>query len=116
REWNCHTGEQTGTLTGHESSITSLVFSRDGKTLVSGDITGTIRLWDGAERKSRGILARNQSRVAAISFSPDVRLLAGGSAVGTICLWKIPSQNEYEECPIPSGHKGSITSVAVSPD
>lgn len=39
-------GNNLGTLSGHTESITALVFSHDGKTLVSGSDDGTVLLWD----------------------------------------------------------------------
>jgi WD40 repeat protein len=39
-----------GELAGHEQSVTSLAFTRDGETLASGSDDGTIRLWHVASR------------------------------------------------------------------
>ena len=44
--WNPKTGERLKTLSGHTSGISSLAFTPDGKTLVSGSSDGTILLWD----------------------------------------------------------------------
>ena len=44
--WDVETGHQVGTLTGHTESVTTLAFSRDGKTLASGSYDGTVLLWD----------------------------------------------------------------------
>ena len=44
--WNIETGENVATLSGHPSSIISLAFSPDGKTLASSSGDGTITLWD----------------------------------------------------------------------
>ncbi|RKU24617.1 hypothetical protein C6497_17515 [Candidatus Poribacteria bacterium] len=50
-------GKDFGTLSGHTETITTLVFSHDGKTLASGSKDGTILLWDWekiiTKRKSR---------------------------------------------------------------
>ena len=39
-------GNDLGTLSGHTETITTLVFSHDGKTLASGSDDGTVLLWD----------------------------------------------------------------------
>ncbi|MDE0316602.1 MAG: WD40 repeat domain-containing protein [Candidatus Poribacteria bacterium] len=39
-------GNDMGTLSGHTETITTLVFSHDGKTLASGSDDGTVLLWD----------------------------------------------------------------------
>ena len=43
--WN-RKGINLGTLSGHTETITTLVFSHDGKTLASGSDDGTVLLWD----------------------------------------------------------------------
>ena len=45
RLWDV-TGTLKKTLSGHTSEVTSVAFSPDGATIVSGDYYGTIRLWD----------------------------------------------------------------------
>ena len=44
--WKVDSWELIKTVDGHASSVDSLVFSPDGKTLVSGGADGTILLWD----------------------------------------------------------------------
>lgn len=44
--WDARTGDLLSTHTGHTDHITSLVFSKDEKTLVSGSADGTILVWD----------------------------------------------------------------------
>ena len=44
--WDVATGELLKTLTGHIDVITAIVFSSDGKTLVSGCRDSTVILWD----------------------------------------------------------------------
>ncbi len=44
--WDVETGNQVVTLTGHTETVTTLVFSHDGKTLASGSEDGTVLLWD----------------------------------------------------------------------
>jgi WD40 repeat protein len=46
RIWNYATGEHLSILDGHESEITSVVFSADGTKIASGDKKGHLFLWD----------------------------------------------------------------------
>ena len=46
RLWGVDSGLNLDTLSGHTESITTLVFSHDGKTLASGSDDGTVLLWD----------------------------------------------------------------------
>ncbi|NJO71356.1 MAG: hypothetical protein HC825_06015, partial [Oscillatoriales cyanobacterium RM1_1_9] len=43
--WHLPSGKLLKTLKGHSGSIRPLVFSPDGKTLVSGSRDKTIRVW-----------------------------------------------------------------------
>jgi WD40 repeat protein len=47
RVWDVPTGRLRHTLTGHESPVTALAFSADGRTLATGSAE-SIRLWDTA--------------------------------------------------------------------
>jgi WD40 repeat protein len=52
RLWDCATGQQRRRFDGHETQLTCLVFSRDGKTIISGSEDGMVIVWDvaGASR------------------------------------------------------------------
>jgi glucose repression regulatory protein TUP1 len=46
RVWNVTTGQQLERLKGHKDSVYSVAFSPDGKSLVSGSLDRTLRVWD----------------------------------------------------------------------
>lgn len=76
--WNAKDGKQLRVWKAHENSMTSLAFSSDGSTLISGGLDGAVRLWDASTgiRRRTWKLRRNAQPVVA--FSSDGKWIAGG--------------------------------------
>ena len=68
-----------------------MAFSPDGRTLASGSVDQTVRLWNVADPASPTPLGQpltgHTDWVSAMVFSPDGRTLATGSADHTARLW-----------------------------
>src|SRR5262249_23454219 len=61
------------TLRGHTDSVTAVAFSRDGKTLATGSLDRSIRLWDvGSRRHVRLVSYKGLS----VALAPDGKTLA----------------------------------------
>ncbi|MFF2809701.1 WD40 repeat domain-containing serine/threonine protein kinase [Streptomyces sp. NPDC058000] len=109
------TGHPPVTLFGHDSYITGVAFSPDGRTLLTGSNDGTARLWDLASRRQSGRpLTVGPLGVSSVAFSPDGRTVATGDEDGTARLWNATSHRQLARLLTIGPH--AVQSVAFSPD
>ncbi|HTA30229.1 MAG TPA: WD40 repeat domain-containing protein, partial [Candidatus Cybelea sp.] len=98
--WDARNGEARGSLEGHSTYVTGLLFTPDGSRLISSSADQTIRLWDWTTRKPAGALRGHLDEVDGISLAPHGRTLASRCKDGSIYLWDLNK---------PSGHLGYQT-------
>jgi WD40 repeat protein len=75
-----------GELEGHEDSVGSMAFGRNGELLVSGG-DGRVNVWDTDSLKCLKTLKTGET--GGLSLSPDGDLLAVGRTSGRIDLWHL---------------------------
>jgi WD40 repeat protein len=93
----------------------AVAFGSDGRTVASGNVDGTVRLWDVHAGKPLGEpFTGHRDRVESIAFSPNGQTLASASDDGTVRLWDVQGHRTLG-APL-RGHKGAVRSVAFSPD
>src|SRR5262249_38832892 len=90
--WDLKTERDKHKLEGHINGIMSLVFSPDGKTLVSTGGDQTVRFWDVAKGETVHTIDQYGSPLA---FAPDGKLVAGYAGdSGTLFLWDPATSKE----------------------
>ncbi|CAE7226338.1 unnamed protein product [Rhizoctonia solani] len=98
---------------GHTHFVHSVAFSPDGKSVASGSVDMTVRIWDANSSSSIGDPLRGHSDwVWSVSYSPLGNLIASGSGDETIRLW---DTNTGHQSGILRGNN-PFFSVAFSPD
>ncbi len=101
------------TLTGHSDTVSSVVYSPDGRYLASGSGDKTIKIWEVATGKELRTLTGHSSWVRSVVYSPDGRYLASGSWDKTIKVWDVVTGTELRTL---TGHSDRVRSVVYSPD
>ncbi len=110
---NPATGQRMKTLDGHAGDVTSIAWSRDGKTLLTGSADCAVKLWDVAKAQTRLTLVGHGAAVLSVAFSPDGKIAASGSADKTVKLWDAATGKLIATI---AGHEDVVSSVAFSPD
>ena len=121
--WDLREGKLLGTLSGHSHQPKGLVFTPDGRFLISGSLDKSVRVWELATCKPVFALQGHKRSLAAIALAPNGRVVAsaGGSRsvaveVDTpqqIRFWDIATGEQIASL---SGHNQDVSSLAFSPD
>jgi hypothetical protein len=107
-------GRTVEPIRGHDSEVTSVAFSPDGKTLASASEDQTVLLRNPATGQNTGRLTGHNARATGVAFSPDGKTLASASEDTKVRLWN-PTTRKPIGQPL-TGHTGGVTGVAFSPD
>ncbi|KAJ1302517.1 hypothetical protein OPQ81_002835 [Rhizoctonia solani] len=92
----------------------SVVFSPDGKSVVSGSWDQTVRFWDASRPSQIGQpLNGHKGTIYSVAYSPLGDIVASGSKDHTIRLWD-PNTHQQIGQPL-QGDGGEVNSVAFSP-
>lgn len=93
--WDLQTGQRVFINNMKFARVLSLVFSRDGRWVITGHVDGTVRVWDlPARRIASQFSCCAGTWVRTMALSPDDRTLAIGGQDGEVILWKFADEIE----------------------
>jgi WD40 repeat protein len=112
--WDVASGKELATLPGHEIfSTTALLFSGDGKQLVTGDGFGSITVWDLATRQAIASTRVHSLTVKCLALAPDGRTIASaGASDRSLKLWDFAGAKQ----PVPLTQLIDILALDFTPD
>ncbi|KAJ7132154.1 WD40-repeat-containing domain protein [Mycena epipterygia] len=121
RIWAVATGVLVEQLRGHQDSVYSVVFTRDGNGIVSGSLDNTLKYWDlrgGKARKEGGKPSQcitnflgHKDYVLSVAVSHDAQWVVSGSKDRGVQFWDAAG---VVQCML-QGHKNSVISISLDP-
>jgi WD40 repeat protein len=111
--WNTVSGDRLCELTGHQSEVTALCFSPDGRIIASGDDKGQIRFGEAATGKVARVWNSAEGRIGAIAWSPGGSLVVAGDSTHSIRVWDWVGGKCAH---VLHGHCGAITAFGFAAD
>jgi len=103
------------TLTGHQGEVTGLVFSPDGRYLISSSFGDyTIRLWDVNDGKELQII-KSASQPVGMAITPDGTMLLITDASGNVIVLSV-SFDKFGAPQTINAEAGQSSNIAVSPN
>ncbi|GHV03158.1 hypothetical protein FACS189485_05560 [Spirochaetia bacterium] len=112
RIWDAESGQMFLTLKGHGANVVSIVYSADGRRIISGSLDNTIKIWDVESAVILRTLTGHTYYVVEIALSPDEKYIVSGSSDKTVKIWDAQSGQLLRTLSQPH----VVRSIAFSPD
>lgn len=111
--WDLQTGRLEFRMEGHEDLTTSISYSPDGNSLLTGSADATLRIWDAETGKHLRTFDRRPPHVpvSSLAFSPNGRFEAVGMVNGAVRVWDAENGSFQYHL---RGHEGAVQSLAFS--
>ena len=105
------TGELKATCEGHTAAVKSVVFSKQGDTLVSGSLDGSIRFWDLIGKQTQTIADPTLKGINTVSIQNDGSVVF---AAGVGRAWNAWNPKDLVLARSGIGHAQSIVGISNS--
>jgi WD40 repeat protein len=111
--WHMATGQELGTLRGHELSINAVSFSPNGRMLATGGRDNSVRLWLAADNQEEYSIICPEGPVTSVAISTDGQSLIANAGTHTVKTWNLP---QAQERTVVDGNVETISGPAIAPD
>ncbi|HEU4560625.1 MAG TPA: NB-ARC domain-containing protein [Longimicrobium sp.] len=105
------TGKQGRRRKGHGSQVSALLFTQDGRKVISAELGGSLQIWN-----LHSLLPRRTLKLFGASFLTLVdneRRLIAGTYAGTVVVYDLKGGKIFR---LPRGHSRAVSAAAVTPD
>jgi WD40 repeat protein len=102
-----------GEAKGNVDRTIRIVFTRDGRSLITGGLNGEIALWRLDPLRFGSVIGSHQTHVQSLATSPDGTQFVSASDDRTVALW---SMDRPQFKGFIGTHSAPINCVAFSPD
>jgi len=111
--WDASSGEKVKGIPGHRLGTSSVVFTPDGKRIISGGYDAAVKIWDMSTGNELMMLLGHKGSVNAVAVSPDGKRIVSGS-YHSAKVWD--TETGAELMTIAADRDRPVLDVAFSPD
>ncbi len=111
--WDARTRKRIGKFLPHQNYVTSVAFSPDGRTLVTGGEDRRASFWYLASGEAAARPLAHQTSLAPVAYSPDGRVVATAQSDGLVRVWA-PRRGNPRNRYMP--YEVALTMARLSPD
>ncbi|MEZ5327954.1 MAG: protein kinase [Verrucomicrobiales bacterium] len=95
--WDVRAGRLLGELKGHTEYVKDLLFTPDGKRLISASADQSIRIWDLTDPdnfpSTSTVLRGHTDEVTRLAWHPDGKTLLSGGGDGQVLAWSMNEES-----------------------
>jgi WD40 repeat protein/uncharacterized caspase-like protein len=107
-----HSAAHIAAQLGHSATVNSVIFSTDGKLIITASDDGAIIIWERSSGRQLRRISGHQGPVNAVAIAPDGIRLASGGEDGKACIWDIRTGARLDAFE----HSRGVTSLTFSKD
>lgn len=111
--WDLSSQKLYASQNDHSNDVTDVVYSKDGKWIVTGCMDWRLRLWEASTGRLMHTFLTQKAPITSIAISPDGEIVAGGLSNGEIMFWSISDYSMLRDF---KAHPDEVKSLSFSPD